>query len=251
MIHEQSSKTFTYICELSLNVNSAYFTEKSFTHGCECLVQGFHLLWASCTADWLLTPNWCVALCCMKPQGFQPFLSFTSHKNTAHSAGRFEVRLEFTTHSVSWAKFFTLCHSKSSVFIHIREHFRHSIRHLLWKEKVTYQTSRGHHIKSDPLPPPAYWADFLCSKAQKDFQSMRGHIWTPVNTCCLRSIVVAGGEAQICGLGIGLKLCRRVPVGCWSLWVISGCQRLHALQKYFVSAGLHTLFFERSIAMYL
>lgn len=66
------------------------------------------------------------------------------------------------------------------------------------------------------------------------------HLRTPVVT---RSMLVAGGEAQICGLGIGLKLCLRGPVGCRILWVIKGCERLHALQKYLIATGLHTLFF--------
>lgn len=70
------------------------------------------------------------------------------------------------------------------------------------------------------------------------------HLWTPV---VRRSISVAGGETQICGLGIGLKLCLRGPVGCWILCVIKGCERLHALQMYFITTGLHTLFFERTV----
>lgn len=54
--------------------------------------------------------------------------------------------------------------------------------------------------------------------------------WMPV---VRGSIAVAGGEAQICGLTAGLKLCLKGPVGRWMLWVIGACVRFHDLEKYF------------------
>ena len=110
---------------------------------------------------------------------------------------------------------------------------RWHIKHL---EDITYTATL-------PLPLPTELISFVLDprKAFSRCVTTFEHLWTPV---VRRSISEAGGEDRICGWGIGLKLCLRGPVGCW---VIKGCERFHALEKYFIFTGLRTLFFDRTI----